>query len=249
MTNTTQTINRNDANAEQRVSSNDNRQEAQRGYGQQTDMRADSIDNRSASVNRDANDHSKTLRDASGTRESNVRNEYNQNDISTVSSNATSTPNHAPLNKDQRDNVISGLKDLINYTIDSIEGYRKAADMVRDNEAELADYFESCASKRDEKRTELFNILSQYESNQEDSFNGTNSGTLHQAFTSFRSVFQSDRKAALNEVERGEDYLADQYEEFLDQKNLPETLIATLRRHHQEIERREDMAEDLLEAS
>ncbi len=160
----------------------------------------------------------------------------------------TNTLNPTSMTESQRDNTVDVLKDLVNYTIDSIQGYRKSEEMVRDNEPELADYFRECASKREEKRAELLRLLNMVEAHEASSFKGTNSGAIHQAFSKFRSMFQDDSKAALAEVERGEDFLSDKYEDALE-KDIPETLKGILSRHHQDIERREHMAEDLLKAS
>lgn len=156
--------------------------------------------------------------------------------------------NASSMTDSQRENTVDVLKDLVNYTVDSIKGYERSEEMVRDNEPELADYFRECASKRQEKRDELIRLLNMVEPHDASNFDGTNSGAIHQAFSKFRSMFQNDSKAALAEVERGEDFLGDKYEDALE-KDLPETLKGILSRHHADIERREDMAEDLLEAS
>ncbi len=153
------------------------------------------------------------------------------------------------LTEQQRKNTIDVLKDIANHVADSQSGYEQSADLVKNDEVELADYFRSCAAARAKTLQELKASLQSIDASIDlTSMDGTTSGSLHQAFTSFRSKFQDSRKAALAEIERGEEYLVEQLQDALD-KDIDPQVSELLRRFHAELSRHEEKIEDLRAAS
>lgn len=134
------------------------------------------------------------------------------------------------------------LEDLVAHTRDSINGYYEAAEMVDDDHPILADLFRERAMGR----TRLLRLLSERlatldVSNDALRTDGTISGSLHQHFMHFRSLFQDDSKAALAEVEKGESFLKKTYEEALKDSSdellmILQECLTTIRQDEESIE-------------
>ena len=123
---------------------------------------------------------------------------------------------------------IETLENLIAHTQDSINGYREAAELVRDDHPDLARIFTECGGKRTRLLEALRNQLRTLDpANDALTSDGTVMGDLHNKFfMKFRSLFQKDSKAALQEVENGENYLVEQFEDARD--DAPPHLHAAL---------------------
>jgi len=106
------------------------------------------------------------------------------------------------------------LENLIGLTQDSVNGYREAAQLVQKEDTDLAKLFEERSRKREQILSQLRTRLRTLDpDNKNLGSDGTISGQLHQYFMQFRSLFQSDRKAALAEVDRGESTLEEAYQD------------------------------------
>lgn len=99
------------------------------------------------------------------------------------------------------------LNNLIERLIDSIDGYEKAAEST--DRFDLAELFKSLASER-RRIVETFKgkVRALGEEPEDD---GSILAAAHRAFLSLRTSLQSDAKAAIAEVERGEDKLTDDF--------------------------------------
>lgn len=134
------------------------------------------------------------------------------------------------------------LETLVDKTTDSINGYREAAELVRDDDARLARLFETRAQKRQgilqKLRAELTALDADNDALKSD---GSTAGDLHHAFMKFRSMFQEDREAALAEIDRGESSLVESFEDAI--KDCTGQLRSTLQTCLQEIRQDERTAE------
>jgi uncharacterized protein (TIGR02284 family) len=103
----------------------------------------------------------------------------------------------------------TALNDLIKVTIDSADGYRKAAEAA-DNHAFRTIFMER-ASERDAIVADMQQyVRAQGETPEDD---GSMVAGLHRIFLNLRDVVTgSDDKAIVAEVERGEDYIKARYE-------------------------------------
>jgi uncharacterized protein (TIGR02284 family) len=106
------------------------------------------------------------------------------------------------------DKDIATLNSLIETTIDSADGYEQAA--ATEKVGDLAQTFRQFASERRSIVAELRGHVVRLGGNPED--DGTLLAAAHRQFLNLRSAFDSDTRTAINEVERGEDYIKNKYE-------------------------------------
>ncbi len=113
---------------------------------------------------------------------------------------------------------------LIATTLDSVDGYRKAAEKATN--PRYTELFTTLANEREQVVRGLQNYVSSTGGNPED--DGTILAAAHRAFLSLRdAVTGSDDAAILAEVERGEDYLKGKYDTALAATDLkPEAKAA-----------------------
>ena len=109
------------------------------------------------------------------------------------------------------DKDITTLNSLIETTIDSADGYEQAA--ATEKVGDLAQTFRQFASERRSIVAELRGHVVRLGGNPED--DGTLLAAAHRQFLNLRSAFDSDTRTAINEVERGEDYIKNKYETAL----------------------------------
>ena len=104
------------------------------------------------------------------------------------------------------------LNTLIATLLDSIDGYTKSAQDVKDRD--LADRFNARARERQSAVAGLQAAVARLGGNPED--DGTLLAGAHRAFLSLKeAVTGSDDQAIINEIERGEDYLKGKFEAAL----------------------------------
>ena len=112
---------------------------------------------------------------------------------------------------------IKALNELIETTLDSINGYEDSAKNI-DNER-LRETFRQRADERQQVVQDLRNEVRRIGGDPEQS--GTFLGKAHQRFEDLKAaVTGRDEKAIVNEVERGEDYLKAKYETALEGSDL-----------------------------
>ena len=105
---------------------------------------------------------------------------------------------------------------LVIHVNDSIQGYQKAADRVRDADEELASHFEATASSRS---AHVETLNSRLECIGEDSEErGSAEGSAHHALISLKDIFTSAEnvQAVIDEANRGERKLLDYIEDTFD---------------------------------
>jgi uncharacterized protein (TIGR02284 family) len=108
------------------------------------------------------------------------------------------------------------LNSLIETTIDSVDGYEKAAEAAKGDEVSVM--FRRFADERREAVARLRDQVRKLGGTPED--DGSVLASAHRTFLELRTYVQSDRKAAIMEVERGEDFIKSRYEDALDEPDL-----------------------------
>lgn len=113
---------------------------------------------------------------------------------------------------------IATLNSLIATTLDSIDGYRKAADEA--DAGQFREIFLSRASERQSVVTELQAKVRELGGNPED--DGTVLASAHRAFLGLRDMLTGarDDDAVIAEVERGEDHIKSKFESALSDADL-----------------------------
>lgn len=141
----------------------------------------------------------------------------------------------------QNDNVVSVLSDLIERCKDGREGYRTAAEDVKDQE--LKSLFQEYALQRDRMITELQNELHKIGKTQDES--GSLEGSLHRAWIDIKSaVSTNDRQRILEECERGEDYAVSAYKKAL-KEELPQPISQVVQEQYKRVQSAHDHIRNL----
>jgi len=133
---------------------------------------------------------------------------------------------------------ISKLDDLIVTTIDSVKGYEQSADHAE--AARYAGLFRELAAER---REVVLNLQTQSRAlGGTPSDFGSAAATLHRRFEDLRRVLGGGDEAIVKEIERGENYLAEEFERTLRMDAVsPETraiidgCYATVKRGHERV--------------
>lgn len=141
-------------------------------------------------------------------------------------------------NQDQ----ITTLNELIETTVDSINGYEDSAGNI-DNER-LREIFRQRADERQQVVQDLRNEVRSLGGNPEES--GTLLGKAHQRFEDLKAAITGrDEKAIVNEVERGEDYMKAKYEAALEKGSLSGDSRAAVERAYQSVRAGHDQMSQL----
>ncbi|MGK2286818.1 PA2169 family four-helix-bundle protein [Pedomonas sp. V897] len=111
---------------------------------------------------------------------------------------------------------IEAINDLIETLIDSVNGYEEAADVAKDPSIKAS--FHQLAQERRSIVRDFQSRVSMRGGEPEES--GSFSAAAHRSFMNLRSLFQSDTKAAIAEVERGENILREHFETVLTNDRL-----------------------------
>lgn len=113
---------------------------------------------------------------------------------------------------DLNESTVTGLQKLIRYNIDSYDGFREAAEEVKD--AGVASLFRELAAERSELATELQKHVEYNGNDAED--DGSVMAAVHRTWIQVRSAINSgDAYPVLCEAEKGEDYIKAAYEDVL----------------------------------
>lgn len=123
------------------------------------------------------------------------------------------------------DTDIRTLNSLIETTIDSADGYEQASETEK--AGDLAQTFRQFAAERRSIVAELRGHVVRLGGTPED--DGTLLAAAHRQFLKIRAAFDNDTRAAVNEVERGEDIIKAKYEHALKEELSPEVRQAVQR--------------------
>ena len=136
----------------------------------------------------------------------------------------------------------STLNTLIATTLDSADGYRKAAEKA-DNERYRSLFLEF-AGERERCVRQLQDEVRQLGGNPED--DGSILAAAHRTFLSLRdAVTGSDDRSVIAEVERGEDYIKGKYEAALDSGRLTGSAEQAVRQAYQSVREGHDRMSQL----
>jgi uncharacterized protein (TIGR02284 family) len=144
------------------------------------------------------------------------------------------------------DNTISTLNSLVQYCKDGAEGFKNAAENVKD--ADLKPLFEKMSAQRREFAVKLQAMVAQLGGEAETS--GHVAAAVHRGLMDLKAVWtDSDRKATLNECERGEDYAVSAFKKALEDENVHEdaralisSMYADVKKSHDNIKAMRDSA-------
>jgi uncharacterized protein (TIGR02284 family) len=132
---------------------------------------------------------------------------------------------------------ISVLNSLIATTLDSVEGYREAADEIESSR--FGQIFTARAQERRDVVTSLQEQVRTLGGNPED--DGTVLAGAHRVFLDLKAkVTGQDDKAIINEVERGEDHIKAKFESALADNDLSPASLAVVRQASQSVRQGHD---------
>jgi uncharacterized protein (TIGR02284 family) len=142
------------------------------------------------------------------------------------------------MSNDTQHEDISVLNELTSLCLDSARGYREAATQGKDST--LAETFESRAAERDRVASELQEEVRSMGGTPAE--HGTIAGSAHRVMLDVRTMLGDNAKAAIDEVERGEDVIKGRFEKAMsrDDISMPvKTLISrcysSIREGHDEM--------------
>ena len=139
--------------------------------------------------------------------------------------------------------TVSNLETLIKTTIDSAEGYQRAAETAK------TEHLKQVLGDQARKRRELVSELNQelVRIGGERQERGSATGAIHHAWTRISEAFGSGDEAATDRVEEGEDYIEKKFREALDQKDWDPHTREVLQRAHSQIAEGERLTDRLEE--
>jgi uncharacterized protein (TIGR02284 family) len=147
----------------------------------------------------------------------------------------------------QQKEIISTINSLIETLKDGQEGFRKAAEAVRD--PELKSLFNEYSLQRSRFAGELQSeAISLGESKPEDS--SSTAGALHRTWINLKSAITSkDDHAILAECERGEDSAVKEYRDAMEKEGLSAPVREIVSRQFTEVKSAHDRIKQLRDAS
>ena len=129
--------------------------------------------------------------------------------------------------------VSSKLNDLLEKTYDAEKGFKKAAENVK-NEA-LKNYFSNKAQERYDFGHELKSEIKSF--GQEVDKGGSALGTAHRAWMDIKNLLSTDNEESmLEEAIRGEKSALDEYQDVLNEANLPPSTESILLKQKNQIQ-------------
>ena len=136
---------------------------------------------------------------------------------------------------------VSKLDDLIITLIDSVKGYEHSAEKAEG--ARYKGFFLEMAQDRRGAVT-LLQEASRADGGTPADY-GSTAGTLHRRVEDLRVALGGGDKAIIREVERGEDYLKEEFERVLNDERMAPGAMAAVREAYESVRRGHDEASDL----
>jgi uncharacterized protein (TIGR02284 family) len=136
---------------------------------------------------------------------------------------------------------VSKLDDLIVTLIDSVKGFEHSAE-----KAEAARYKDFFLEMAQERRTAVtvLQAASRAEGGTPADY-GSMAATLHRRIEDLRVAFGGGDKAIVKEVERGEDYLKEEFDRVLTDERMSPAALVAVRQAHDSVRRGHDRASAL----
>ena len=133
---------------------------------------------------------------------------------------------------------LSKLDDLITTTIDSIRGFENSAENAP--ESRYASFFRDMARERRE-------VVAQLQAHSRSlggspTEQGSAAAMVHRVWEDLRAALGGGDAAVIKEVERGEDYLKEEYERAMRDTNVSEETRAVIERCYASVRRGHDTA-------
>jgi uncharacterized protein (TIGR02284 family) len=125
-----------------------------------------------------------------------------------------------------RDHDISVLNSLIATTLDSADGYERAAEDATDSG--LKQLFQTRGRERREVVRTLQTQVRALGGEPEDE--GTTLAAMHRVFLDVKKLVGNDNKRVIEEVERGEDHIKNKFEDALKDDDLTTETRAVVQR-------------------
>ena len=127
--------------------------------------------------------------------------------------------------------AISKLDDLITTLIDSVKGYEHSADKVKS--AEYQTLFRDLAGERT-RAVDLMQARSRALGGKPNAF-GSVAGTVHRRMDDIFVALGGGDKAVIQAVDRGEDYLREEFERVLKDEAIDAETQAVVRQAHESV--------------
>lgn len=145
----------------------------------------------------------------------------------------------------ETDQVISTLNELIETCKDGQQGFRTAADLVKD--ASLKSLFDGYSREREQFVTDLQAEVGRL--GQKPERTGSTAGALHRGWINIKSMATGASEASIiAEAERGEDSAVRTYQDALNQ-NLPSQIRSIVQRQYAAAKAAHDRVRDLEKAT
>jgi len=143
------------------------------------------------------------------------------------------------------DKAISTLNNLIETLRDGQEGFKEAAENVKDSD--LKTFFNQVSLERAQMVGELQQEVRTLGGDPENS--GSTAGALHRTWMDIKgSLTGRDDQSILNECERGEDSAVSAYADALKEQSLPATLRTLVERQFSSIKQGHDRVKQMRDA-
>lgn len=143
---------------------------------------------------------------------------------------------------DSRDHDIETINGLIKTTIDSVDGYRSAAQDATNNQFQSI-FFER-ANEREKVAEDLRQHVRSLGGDPQD--DGSILAGAHRAFMNLRdAVTGTDDEAVIAEVERGEDHIKEKFETALQDGNLSTDTRSKISECYESVKSGHDQMRDL----
>jgi uncharacterized protein (TIGR02284 family) len=144
-----------------------------------------------------------------------------------------------------RDHDISTLNSLIATTLDSADGYERAAEDATDTG--LKQLFQTRARERREVVGQLQNQVLALGGTPEDE--GTTLAAMHRVFVDLKKIVGNDNKRVIEEVERGEDHIKSKFEDALKDPDLTAETRSVIQRTFTSVKRGHDQVSAMKHAA
>lgn len=136
---------------------------------------------------------------------------------------------------------VSKLDDLIITLIDSVKGYEHSAEKAE--ATRYKGFFLEMAQDR-RRAVALLQEASRAQGGTPADY-GSTAGTMHRRFEDLRIALGGGDEAIIKEVERGEDYLKEEFERVLNDERMSPEAMAAVRDAYESVRRGHDEASNL----